>query len=323
MINKYVILKNMINLEMFNLVAIKIISLGLLMLIGFAAGKAKILTNEANHTLAELLIKITLPCTMIMAMQRQFSKELLINGGIVLAVSFVVYFAFMVIGAMLCRVMRVNPSKIGVWTFALVFPNVGYMGIPLLDAVYGEKIMFFVAMNNMAFNILCFTIGITIMKGELFKKRKGSKVKQSFQFNFPIAATILGLILFVLRIEIPEPVASTVKTAGDMTPPISMFIIGSMLSRCKFKEVFAGAKDYIHIALRLLVLPAAVFFALSSFIKDEFMLASLVMLSAMPAGTITAIFSVRYNADEVLASKLVVLSTVLSIITIPIIALLL
>jgi len=318
---------------MFETVATNLVTLCVLIIIGFIAEKAGFVSEKASAALSDVLIKIALPSTILMSMQKPFSSELLIDGGIALGLSLVIYFASYPIGLLLCKIMRVKWPDAGVWTCALMFPNVGFMGIPVLNAIYGPDVLFFVSMNNVVFNIMISSFGISVLKrGSRAAKQTGDKnaderarkksIKR-FIPNIVVMSTIIGFILFLLSVKIPGPVAAAFNMAGSMTTPLSMVIIGAMLSRGGVFKALTGAKEYAHILVKLLVMPVIVYFAVSPFVGNKLILDSLVLLTAMPVATMNAIFAVKYGSNGFLASRLVALSTVLSIITLPIVSLLL
>jgi len=206
-----------------------------------------------------------------------------------------------------------------VWLFALVFPNVGYMGIPLIEAMYGagSDAMFYVTACNIVFNFCAFTLGIRLigMSGE------GGRVTwRSILLNISILASFAGVLCYLLGIRVPAPVLSSLNSLGNMTTPLSMLIIGAVLAASPIRDILSDWTVCLVSLLRLFALPALAFLVLRPFIADKTVLDVLVVLAATPVGVMTTVFSVRYRANVALSSRMVFVSTVLSIVTIPVCA---
>lgn len=139
----------------------------------------------------------------------------------------------------------------------------------------------------------------------------------------PIIGVLTGLSLFLLRIKLPLPIFNTLNMLGSITTPLSMIVIGSLLANSPIKETFINKKLYIVSFIRLLVVPSVVYFLLSLYIKNPLLLGVPVVISAMPAASNTAIMSKSYDANDQLASQAVFLTTLISIVTIPIISIVL
>ena len=316
-------------MEMFQIVLSNLISLCLLMLIGFILRKAGVITDAVNTGLSAILLKVALPCTILMSMQREFSVGMLKEGLLVFGVAFAMHFITVGIGIVLTKVCRVQKDLRGIWLFALSFANVAYMGYPVIKAIYGDDALFYVAMNNVSFNLLFPTLGYAIIVYGMPKADKSAEKAKLFDIikrlamNEALVATLLGLIMFVTSIRLPEPVGNGLSMAGSLTTPISMMIIGGMLAKNKFSLVFSDVKMYALAAMRLVLLPIAVLFILKPFVHNAMMLGVMTYLVAMPAGAVLGIVSVQKGADGFTASKIVFMTTVLSLFTIPLISFLL
>jgi len=314
---------------MFFIVLSNLTSLCLLMLVGYILRKARIITDEVNTGLSAILLKVALPCTILMSMQREFSAEMLTDGLIVLTVAVVLHFASPVIGVFLTRICRVQMDQRGIWLFALSFANVAYMGYPVINAIYGEDALFYVAMNNVSFNILFPTLGYALIAygrpkaAQPAEKSSSVDILKRLARNEALVATLIGLVLFVTSIRLPAPMGNALSMAGSLTTPVSMMIIGGLLAKNSFKLVFSDVRIYALAAVRLLVLPLAAFAVLRLFITNPLMLGVMTYLAAMPAGAVLGIVSVQKGADAFTASKVVFMTTLLSLFTIPLISLLL
>jgi predicted permease len=155
----------------------------------------------------------------------------------------------------------------------------------------------------------------------LFTENKGMRNFKKAFLNPGVISVILGLIIFIFSISLPFPIMKTVESIGSMTTPISMMVVGSMLADIKFKELFSGSAIFYGAFIRLIFLPVAILLILRLIGIEKILMDVAVILVAMPAAVNTVVFSENNNGDSVLASKIVFLTTMLSILTIPLILL--
>jgi len=201
--------------------------------------------------------------------------------------------------------------------FILVFTNCGFMGYPVMESIFGSIGIFYASIYCVVFNLFLWTYGFMLFTGVSDRQT----LKKAL-VNPGTLATVFGLVLLLTPLELPTFAAKLVTTVGGLTTPLAMIVIGAMLAEVKFSEMFQGIHVYYGAFLRLLVLPAAAYLVLKLLHVDQLTLAACVMLTAMPPASNTVIFAEKFERDSLLASKIVVLSTGLSIITIPLFAML-
>ena len=303
---------------MFGTVLSNMVSLVLLMAVGFICRQLRILNDEVVAGLSQLLMKVTLPATIVMSMQKDFSTSLLEESLLTLAISAAVYFAGTLIATLLARLLRPGKSATPVWQFALTFPNVGYMGFPVTNAIFGDSCLMYTSMANVSFNVMAFTFGIGLVSKDGRQKGGWRKIL----INPAIISAVLGFALFLFSFRLPAPLAEGAQMTANMTTPLSMLVVGALLAKYDLKTVFKGWKMYPLIAVRLLVLPLLIVWPLHHFIMNPVMRGVLIILPAMPAAALTAIFAEAFGGDSQLASRLVFVSTIASVLTIPLVSLL-
>jgi len=298
-----------------NVMFSSLISLLLCILAGIICIRAKIINDEGISAFTEILLKIGLPCTIFVTMLRPFTAELLADILLIFAIFTVVHFYGLALGLLTSKLLRATPSEKSIWTFGIAFGNIGYMGFPIINAVYGEEAMIFTTMANISFNILVFSIGVRLMTPEKGNYTRGEWHKL---FITPVMiATILGIICFIFSIRIPEPITDGIGFMASITTPVSMLLIGALLGKNGIRSLFAGWKAYCVLVVKQLVLPLTVLVAIEPIVHNHTVLSVIVLLSAMPSAAITAIFAQKYHMDPEAASRLVFTSTVLSLITVP------
>jgi len=285
------------------------------MIIGFAARRGGVLSSKDTPALSSVLVNITLPALMIVSMQREFDPYLFRHSIFAMAAAAILHILAFALGVFLTKLLKSVDSEKIVFVFSLTFPNMGFMGIPVIYAIYGADAMFYTAMINSVFNVALLTLGIYIMMG-IGSGGQGISLK-SVLLNKLIIATFTGFFLFAFSIRLPEVLGSGLSMVAGITTPLSMIIIGSILAENNLKTAFKGFKIYIIVLFRLIIFPLMMFFALRLIITDPAMLTTLTILSAMPVAAITAIFAAQYDKEPGLASRMVFISTVLSLFTIP------
>lgn len=299
-----------------NIIFNQIIVLFLIMIVGYFAKKRNIINSAVNKGFTELLLNITLPFMIVASFNFKFSRDMLINAKNLFVISIVIYLIFIYIGGILYNRYDIGTKRV-LW-FITVFSNCGFMGYPIIESIYGKTGVFYTAIFNIPFNILIWTVGVSIFTGE-----KDLKAFKKVLINPGIISVAIGLIIFIFSIKLPQPIYKTLDIIGTMTTPISMLLVGAMLADVKIKDVFSGISIYYGVFVRLVLIPLIVLFVLKWIGYNGMFLAIPVLIMAMPAAANTAIFAEKYNGDTSVASRSVFLSTILSGITIPLIMFLL
>lgn len=297
----------------------QLLLLFILLLIGYVVRKLKIFDDKITNGLSGFLVKVTLPALIISSMQSPFSPELLGQSGQILLISFLVYGISFLLALGLPYILKTPHSEKGVFRFMLMFSNVGFMGYPVLEVVFGKEALFYGAIYNLPFNLLVFTVGIVLLKTG---SNTPYKVTWKTFVNPGVVAVMIGFALFLTSTSLPQAIGGAVDLLGSTTTPLSMIIIGSLLADIKISQIFGNWRVYIISTIRLLMLPLLVYAILSPFIPRSLMLGVPVIIAAMPAAANTALLAEEYEANPELASQGVFISTLLCMITIPIIAML-
>lgn len=293
-----------------NVLAEQTLTLFLIIIIGYIARRTNVIKDDMTKKLSDFLLYITLPLLIITSFNFQFSKTMLVNGGIVLISSFAIHFACFGLGKWLF--IRFPAAKRKILIFAAVFSNCGFMGIPIIESIYGKIGVFYSSIYQVAFNLLIWTLGIVI-----FTEKLDRKTARSTLTNPGIIAVFIGMIFFVFSIPLPAPVLKTFTMVGSMTTPLSMIIVGATLADCRWQELFSDLSVYYGSLARLVLLPLITMGILNLFHLDSTVAGVCVLSVAMPVAATTAIISELHDGDTSLASRVIFLSTVFSIITIP------
>jgi malate permease and related proteins len=288
------------------------------MALGFLCSRLGILNPERDRGISALLVKVTLPALIFSAMVRPYESELLPRVLLLIGVAFAVYAACIGISVLASKAMGGPERRRGVYRYGMIFSNAGFMGFPVLEALFGGNSVFYASVYNVAFQILAFSVGLVILGWES-KKRGSGAFKDALNPN--TVSALLGLAFFLFRIPLPKAVHDSIARVGDMTTPLSMMFIGSLLSRSSPLALLKDWRMWVSTAFRVAAAPLLVFISLKAVIRDPaFPIEVPVMIAAMPVAANTAILAEEAGGDAEAASMLVTMSTFASLLTIPLIS---
>jgi predicted permease len=298
----------------FLVVADQIFILVLLIAAGYIAVATKIVDPRTTRGLSGLLINITIPALIIASMQVPFTPERLVGAETLLLATGALYVFSFALAWAVSKAMRVPPAEEGVLQFAIVFGNVGFMGFPVALTLFGQSSLFYVAIFNLVFNVLVFSVGIAMLAGG-----RGERFDPKLLANPGIAASVAGFLLFLGSVEIPGPFIDAIDLLGGVTTPLAMIIVGAMLATFPAREMIGDWRVWTASAVLLLGIPVAYVYLFSPIFPDPLINGVMIAMAAMPAAANTVIFAEQYGADSRLASQIVFVSTIGSLVTIPLI----
>jgi len=287
--------------------------------LGYVGRKYKILDEEGDHALSRVILNLGVPALMFATIAEgvglMSGATLLSDMGVAL-----VWQLFMLgMGVLFARFLGRSAGERGNFTFLFTFGNVGIFGFSVIAPCFGAKGSLIAALANVAYNIFVFTAGVHFVQA-------GQKEKRGFSwrsFTSPtIILAVLGFLLCVFDLPCPAPILAASKSVGAITLPVLMFTVGSTLYTMRLRD-FLQPRILICVGIRLLLLPVLVWWGFGFFIKDPTLLGVLAVLSGMPCGGIATTMNILYGSHVREASLAVFLSTVLSLLTIPMMVLLL
>ena len=287
----------------------------LFILLGVLIRKLGIITQAVRGSYNRFLISVTLPAMILNAFLGEVSLSQFTQAGLILVVSagscLLAYF----LGRWLWR-KKALPQQAPL-VFGTMFTNAGNAGLPVVQLVFGEVGVFYASIFLIPVRVLMWTLGVSLfMQGD----SKGQLKK--LMLNPSVLVVFLGLGLMLTGLRLPDVLSAAVKKVGDMTGPLSMILIGTILAEMPLNEAFCR-EAWLLSGLRLLIMPLVTLLAILAINLDPLVGNVTFVLCAMPVATTTVVLSERYGADYHLASKCVFLSTVLSLFTVPLLTLLL
>lgn len=285
----------------------------MLMAFGFGAGKFRILDAPSVKRLADFVLVVVTPCLIVTSFQRPFDSAVLV--GVAWAFAAAVFTHLTSIAFARLAVHDRDAARERVLRFATVFSNAGFMGFPLEYALLGPEGVFYGSVYVVVFHLLCWTYGVWEINGGF----GGESPLKAF-VNPGLVGVAIGLPFFLLSVKLPQIVAEPVKAIGDMNTSLSMVVLGFYLSGARFAVAFSASGTYVTLALRHIVVPA-VLTAVMLLVPgiDPTVRMAAVIPAAAPVGASVAMFAVRYGGDGEFPAALVAVSTVFSIVTMPVV----
>ncbi len=291
-------------------------SLFMIMLIGVYTQRRGIISPEVNKGLNIILVNISLPMLIMSSFMTSFDNGLMENIQRAFLFSFIAYLIVIIVTQILA--IPIKGSKKNVVKFANIFTNGGFMGIPILYAIYGAEGVIYGAVLSMFFNILVFTYGIILYKG-IDKDKDIKKQIVDIIKNPVMIATVLGLVIMFFSIKLPTALVNSIKYVGSMTTPLSMITIGYILGRVKIKEHLKDWTIYYVNFTKLIIMPLLIIMFFKLIGHTSNVANSVIIQMALPTATLASIFSERFEKEVEYSTIIVVTTTLLSMITIPII----
>ena len=296
---------------MFIEVFTQIIILLLLILTGFILTKGKILTENGSKSMTDMVLTIVTPCVIIKSFMREYDKALLKSLLIAFLIAFLCHIGFILLSRILLRSKDISSEK--VLQYGVIFSNCGFMSLPLQQSLLGDMGVFYGSSYIAIFNVFVWSYGIILMSGD--KKYLSPK---KLIINPGIIGLTIGLLIFLLSIPTPRILNDTVSYIASLNTPLPMIIIGYHLANSKISDGIKNIKCIFAIFLKLFAFPLlALGIMYICGIRGTLLISSLISCSA-PTAAITTMFSAKFGRDTSLSVNLVSLSTILSLISMPI-----
>ncbi|MBR5467997.1 MAG: AEC family transporter [Firmicutes bacterium] len=302
----------------------KLVALFMLVMAGYFLRRKNIVSEGFSTGISGFLTKVVLPVFFVMAMQIEFTPEKFQNGLKVYVFSIILILLATAIGFVTASICGVKGADKGVWIYGCMLPNHAFIGFPVMAVVFGEEGLFYAAFANAALNTIAFSLGVVIVGLYAQDKSKKKSLKQLLLTPMNVG-TVVGIILFVLDIQLPGPVADSFTMITNTMSAMAMLFVGMVLSKYPIMSMFKGIKNYEITLVRLVIIPVLVYFIMLPFrggVIDNVAFGILVLSHAVPVGSIVATVAAEYSDDPASASRYIFISTLLCLVSIPLISLL-
>lgn len=299
-------------LENIQILVSQLLVMFLLMAVGYICFRLKYLDNQGTAQLSLILTRIVASCVIIDSFQRKFEPEL--GRALVMSAlcAFIAMGLSIVVGQILFRPNGPH-ANFADRRMCLVFTNCGFMGLPLLDALYGSYGIFLGSSFIVVNNLLLWSYGVAQLSRDVPRAQRIRNVL----INPGTVSIVIGLFFFLTPFQLPAVAASAVSYMASLNTPVAMLVIGAFLAQCDLRSCFRDSQVYLLSALRLLIMPLltmAIFLLLP---LEHTLRNSMLVCAAAPVALICSLFGQTYHTDYLFSTRVVAVSTIFSAITIP------
>lgn len=290
----------------------KLTEMVIMIIIGYICAKVNLTGPEFNQHTSKVLTNVLLPATILKAMSGLGGE--ITNKELV----YVIFLFFLMmglagaVGILISRVLSIDQSDRGILIGLVMYMNISFVGFPLVETYYGAQGMLFACLSCVPMNLLMFSVGVAGISGN---SRDAVNLKKIL--NVPMISTLLGIVIMVLKLQIPSLLYGTINSVANATVPISMIILGSSLAAIPAAEALGDVKIYIIAAARLLMCPILTNLLLRLFVDNQILIGAVTILASTPVAVLMTPLCVQYGKSDALSSKSIFISTVLSVFTMP------
>lgn len=285
----------------------------LMIILGAVCYKKKIINKDTNKALSDLVLMVVNPLLIFSSYQRAFDPTLLKGLLISLVLGVATHLTGILVARMLVRGKK-HGEHLTIERFAVIYSNCGFIGIPLVNGIFGSEGVFYITAYMTIFNLFVWTHGVIMMTGKRDKKTMLEAV-----LSPSVIATVSGFVLFVTRVGLPDTVIKAVNYIGDMNTPLAMLVAGVTIAQTDLLKLIVKVRVYYISILKLILLPLMMLLIFSFFNLPRVVLLTSVLAAGCPAAASINLFSIRYGKDYLYASELFAVTTISSAITVPLI----
>ena len=298
--------------ENFITVGTQVLELFILIAVGYLCGRIRILNDKTVRSITDIVLYIVCPCVIVENFIRPFDTDML--GGLLTAAAAAM--CIHIVSAVIAMLVfhDKKPERNRVYRFAVIFSNCGYMSLPMQQAILGSDGVFFGAVYIVVFNIVMWTFGVWLSSGD----RSSLSVKKII-LNPCIIGMVVGFVIFLTSLPVPEIIEKPVGFLASLNTPLPMMIVGYYLSQTRLTDAFKDGKGFICVLFRLIVIPLLAFGGMMLCGIRGTVLMTCVIAASAPAAAATTMFAAKFDNDAKLSVNLVTLSTLLSVLTMPLI----
>lgn len=302
-----------------SVVATSVFLLFALIFLGFYIGKRGIVRQDSAPDLSNLVLKITMPVTVFCSIIDQQGGDGLHSAWEIFLGIALLHLVTGLLAFALVKLLRVPAQDQGVWIFTCMLSNNGFMGLPLALAIFGSEGMFLMALGNVVSNLIIFSVGIKLLTWQ-YPMKESLSIRKMFVNNINIAV-VIGFVFLLAKIPVPDVADQLLTYISNITSGLSMIVVGLSLSRLPFRAVFADRKMFLLPVIRLIVIPLAVIALLRilPFQMDESIRSILILTAALPTASAQSMITEQYRTNTSAAARAVFLTTLFSVVTVPLI----
>ncbi|MDF2906349.1 MAG: putative rane protein [Herbinix sp.] len=285
----------------------------LIILVGIFCYRIRLIDQITNRKLSDIVLMLVNPIVILVSYQREFDSTLLAGLLISLLLAVVTHIFGIIIGNVIIRGNK-HKADLAIERFAVIYSNCGFIGIPMAGGLFGSEGVFYIAAYMTIFNLLVWTHGVIIMTGKANRKSIGKAL-----LSPSVIATVVGFLLFVTRIMLPDILTDTLTYIGNMNTPLAMLVAGITIAQTDLRKLLTKLRIYYISFVKLLLIPITMLFVFQLFELPSVVLLTSVLAAACPTAATVNLFSIRYDKNYLYASEIFAVSTISSMITIPLV----
>lgn len=295
-------------------VILRMLVIFIIILLGVLVKKADLIPEDGDKVLSTLVIYIGNPALIfnsVLSGNLEITRK---EAFFYVMISFVFYAVLILVGKAMSYIpfLKAIPRKH--MEAMLVFTNMGFIGLPVIQSIYGDGAIFYIAIMGIPFNILVYSYGVYLLGKE------SSRMPLKNMLNPSIITAVAVLLLFFMDIPVPSFVMDLTDMVGGITVPLALIIVGYNLARESILNILKDKAVYLFLIFKLILYPAAILLIFRPFVKNPVFLGVMVIVAAMPVGSNVSMINREYGEekDSAALAKCTVLSTIVSAIAIPI-----
>ena len=304
----------------------QMVMLFIVAIVGYIAAKLGYLDMDTKNKLTKLLLNITLPCMIVASVDGLSLEE---AGALVpwaFGLSAAQFFLLLACGVVCCVILRVPANQRREYIFMCLCTNTGFIGIPVVAALYGTESVLFSSIFVMVISAFFYSIGLMVIApasqdagdaGEHGIVAALKAVPWKSIVNPSMVGCLIALALFFAQVELPDLVVDTLDMIGGITSPVALMLVGVIMANVDLKSVVGELRLYPFILIRQLVVPALLYFVLRALVPSELLVGVFTIMFAMPVGSMASLFVEMNDGDSELVAKGTILSTACSFAAIP------
>lgn len=289
----------------------------LLLLTGYVLYKKKIVNDDGKRQITNIVLYVVTPCLIISTYQMDYDNETAKN----ILLGLIMSAAGIILSIIVANIVRIRAKKEALATerFAMTFSNCGFMGIPLINAVFAEIGVLYCTTYVTMFNIFCWTYGVMLMDSKKEKRKKSFAEKIKPLCTTTIFAIIIGLVMYFCKIKLPNTVNTTVDYIASMNTPLAMIVSGIYIAQSDIFAAFKKIRVYFLSFVKCMVIPLLYMLCIIPLPLDYTLRMSILICMSCPTAANTMLFANRFGGDEKQASYVFTLTTLASVVTIPLV----
>lgn len=284
----------------------------ILIMVGVLCAKTKIISADTNRELSKFVLDVVNPVVIFMSYQKEYESRLVKNLLITFALSVGAFAVILLLAYIFVRDKEGRHMEVE--RFSSIYSNCAFMGIPLINALFGSEGVFYLTAFITVFNLVIWTHGVILISGE-----KNMKEVTKVLYSPTMIAIALGIITFFLKVTLPDVLTSSLGFIRDINTPMAMIVSGVTISATNIPQLLKNARLYYVCLVKLVIIPLVLALALSPLGIDEKVRMTIIIAASAPPAAMCTLFCIRYNKNSVYSSEIFTAGTILSVITLPLV----